>query len=126
MADSMAPDGVAYVKPLVYTGICGGHHVEWYPHTFNRPMNRLTEPWEHLRKNRHPANTYLNKFSLASYRKLFSMHFDILEETCAKPNLGSQFMTPEIRLELSHYSDEELFSNGVIFLLRPRRNAPAE
>jgi hypothetical protein len=34
-------------------------------------------------------------------------------------------MTPEIRRELSQYSDEELFSNAVIFLLRPRRNSPS-
>jgi len=72
-------------------------------------------------QDRHPANTYLNKLSLADYRKLFSRHFDILQETCVRPNLGSQFMTPEIRLELNQYPDEELFSNAVIFLLRPRR-----
>ncbi|HUD23593.1 MAG TPA: hypothetical protein VMQ60_12180 [Acidobacteriaceae bacterium] len=124
MAASMDPNGVAYVKPMVYTGICGGHHIEWYPHTLNQQRNRLTEPWEHLRKNRHPANTYLNKLSLADYRKLFSMHFDILQETCVRPNLGSQFMTPEIRQDLIQYPDEELFSNGVVFLLRPRRNSP--
>ena len=120
MAASMSPDGVAYVKPMVFTGICGGHHIEWYPHTFNQPIERLTEPWEHLRRNRHPANTHLNKLTLANYRALFSKHFEILEETCATPNLGSQFMTPEIRRELAHYADEELFSNGVVFILRPR------
>ena len=124
MAASMDPDGVVYVKPMVFTGICGGHHLEWYPHTFDQPMDRRTEPWEHLRKDRHPANTYLNKLCLADYRKLFSTHFHILQETCARPNLGSQFMTPEIRQELSHYPDEELFSNGVVFLLRPRSNSP--
>jgi len=123
MADSMSPDGMVYVKPMVFTGICGGHHLEWYPHTLNLPVNRRTEPWEHLRRDRHPANTYLNKLSLADYRRLFSQHFDILQETCVRPNLGSQFMTPEIRQELSQYPDEELFSNGVIFLLRPRRNS---
>jgi hypothetical protein len=121
MGASMAPDGVVFVKPTVFTGICGGHYLEWYPHTLNLPMDRRTEPWEHLRKDRHPANTYLNKLSLADYRKLFSRHFDILQETCVRPNLGSQFMTPEIRLELNQYPDEELFSNAVIFLLRPRR-----
>ncbi len=125
IAASMDPEGVVFVKPMVYTGICGGHHVEWYPHTLNQPIERRTEPWEHLRKNRHPANTYLNKLTLADYRSLFSMHFDILEETCVRPNLGSQFMTPDIRLELSQYPDEELFSNGVVFLLRPRRNSPS-
>jgi hypothetical protein len=123
MAASMDPDGVVFVKPMVYTGICGGHHLEWYPHTLNQPMDRRTEPWEHLRKDRHPANTYLNKLSRADYRILFSKDFDILEETCVRPHLGSQFMTPEIRQELSQYADEELFSNAVIFLLRPRRKS---
>jgi hypothetical protein len=123
MAASMAHHGVVYLKPMVFTGICGGHHLEWYPHTLNQAMDRRTEPWEHLRKDRHPANTYLNKLCLADYRKLFSKDFDILQETCLRPNLGSQFMTPEIRQELSRYPDEELFSNGVAFLLRPRRNS---
>jgi hypothetical protein len=125
MAASMAPDGLAFIKPMVYTGICGGHHLEWYPHTLTQHRHRHTEPWEHLRKNRHPANTYLNKLSRADYRRLFSLHFDILEETCVQPDMGRQFMTPEIHQELSHYPDEELFSNRVIFLLRPRRNSPA-
>lgn len=122
MAASMAPDGMAFIKPMIYTGICGGHHLEWYPHTLTQHRNRITEPWEHLRKNRHPANTYLNKLTRADYRKLFSAHFDILEETCAQPDMGSQFMTPEIRQELGQFTEEELFSNRVIFLLRPRRN----
>lgn len=123
IAASMAPDGVAVIKPMVYTGICGGHHIEWYPHTLDQPMDRRTGPWEHLRGNRHPANTYLNKLTLADYRSLFSKHFDILQETCARPNLGSQFMTPEIREELGRYPDEELFSNGVVFLLRPHHKS---
>ncbi len=75
--------------------------------------------WEHLRKKRHAANTYLNGMSLAGYRALFSRYFQILEETVAIPGLGAQFMTPAIREELKDYADEELFSNGVIFVLRP-------
>lgn len=31
MAASMDPMGVVYVKPMIFTGICGGHHLEWYP-----------------------------------------------------------------------------------------------
>jgi hypothetical protein len=122
MAASMSPDGVAYVKPMVFTGICGGHHIEWYPHTFDQKLERLTEPWEHLRQKRHPANTYLNGVTLAQYRELFARHFEVLEETCATPRLGEQFMTPEIRDELKDYTDDELFSNGVIFVLRPKRS----
>ncbi len=119
MAASMDPRGIAYVKPMVFTGICGGHQIEWFPHTLTQKIDRRGEPWEHLRQKRYMGNVYLNKLSLADYRSLFSKHFEILEATCAEPNLGSQFMTPAIREELKAYSDEELYSNGVMFLLRP-------
>jgi len=119
IARSMHPKGIAYVKPMVFTGICGGHQLEWYPHTIAQPRERRTEPWEHLRKNRHPADTYLNRLQLADYRKLFADSFEILEETVVSPGLGCHLMTSEIRNELSAYSDEELFSNQVIFILRP-------
>jgi len=120
IAGSMHPKGIAVIKPMIYTGICGGHHLEWFPHTHNQPTQRRTGPWEHLRQNRYPADTYLNRLTRADYRKLIAQNFDILEETVAVPGMGSQFMTPEIRDELRAYSDEELYSNSVRFVLRPR------
>ncbi|MGB0631978.1 MAG: hypothetical protein ACPGRZ_14920 [Alphaproteobacteria bacterium] len=54
------------------------------------------------------------------YRELFAKHFDILDESVLQPGLGAALMTPEIRAELSDYSDEELFSNNVMFVLKPR------
>jgi hypothetical protein len=120
MAQSMHPDGVAYVKPLIFTGITGGHHIEWFSGTFKLgPHKRRTDPWEHLRRNRHPADTYLNKLSRAEYRQHFLRYFDILEETVVRPDFGREYMTPELREELKQHSDEELFSNTVIFILKP-------
>ena len=78
-----------------------------------------TAPWEHLRKNRHPANTYLNKLSRTDYRELFSRHFRILDEKTMKPDYGRQYLSDDIRNELTSYSDDELFSNSVRFVLEP-------
>jgi hypothetical protein len=125
MADSLKPDGIALIRPMIFTGICGGHHLEWFPHTMergsgNRPTQRVTEPWEHLRKNRHRAGTYLNGLSRAEYVSLFLERFEILEQRVMRPGLGREYMTDEIRAELCSYSDDELFSNNVLFVLRPK------
>lgn len=123
MERALAPDGIALIRPMVFTGICGGHHLEWYEHTLAGDGPRETEPWEHLRRARLPANTYLNRLQRRDYRELFARHFDILSETEKRPGLGQRFMTPSIRAELSDYSDEELYSNAVMFVLRRKVDA---
>ncbi len=120
MAEALRPNGLALIRPMVFTGICGGHRLEWFPHTFDQNINRRTEPWEHLRKDRFPANTYLNRLTRQEYVEIFDRHFRILENKAVNPNQGRQFMTPEIRAELSNFGDEELFSNSVRFVLEPR------
>ena len=120
MSKAITPDGLALIRPMIYSGISGGHQLEWYSHTIGRDINRETEPWEHLRQDRHPANTYLNKMLRRDYRELFEKYFDILEETEKEPNLGLELLTPDVRDELLQYPDEELFSNNVMFVLKPR------
>ncbi|HUC62204.1 MAG TPA: class I SAM-dependent methyltransferase [Alphaproteobacteria bacterium] len=120
MARRLKPDGLAFIRPDVFTGITGGHRLEWYPYTIDRPRARRTEPWEHLRQDRNPADTYLNRLSRKDYRRLFGRHFEILEERELTPDLGRRFLTPEVRAELAAYDEEELFSNQLLFLLRPK------
>ena len=119
MGQWLNPRGIALIRPNVYTGITGSHLVEWYP-PLDSGSRRKSEPWEHLRKNRYVANTFLNKLTRREYRKLFSQHFDILEEHTLTPDLGREFATPEVRADLRQFPDEELFSNQVLFVLRPR------
>lgn len=120
MRASLAPYGLALIRPMIYSGISGGHQLEWYAHTIDKDIRRDTEPWEHLRRDRHPANTYLNKMLRRDYRVMFEKHFEILEEREKQPELGQNLMTPEIRAELADYADDELFSNNVMFVLKPR------
>lgn len=115
ISQRLSDGGIASIRPMIFTGLQGGHNVEWYDVSTGR--ERRCPPWDHLRKQLYPANTYLNKLRLADYRSLFEKHFNIIEEKCDQPSLGIEYMTAEIRLELNDYSDEELFSNHVNFVL---------
>jgi hypothetical protein len=136
MRHLLKPTGLALIRPDIFTGISGGHLVEWFRvdattaqrnspgHQHRWPAvgerRRRSEPWEHLRKKRFRANVYLNELARADYRRLFSEHFEIVEEQVTKPDLGREFLSPEVAEELKDYGDDELFSNGVLFVLRPK------
>lgn len=122
MASHMTDNGVAIICPMIFTGIAGGHLIEWYPEVIDRNIKRRSGPWEHLRQNRFPADTFLNQLPRAAYREIFSRSFDIIEETELMPNLGRRFLTSEVRGDLAGFTDEELFSNKVMFVLRKRKH----
>ncbi|MBI1182606.1 MAG: methyltransferase domain-containing protein [Alphaproteobacteria bacterium] len=115
MASALSVTGLALIRPNIFTGITGGHVLEW-----DYPLDRTgsLEPWDHLRRGRGRPNTYLNRLSRADFRAAFARWFDIVEERVLFPELGREYMTPELREEVSHWSDEELFSNRVLFVLR--------
>jgi SAM-dependent methyltransferase len=119
MARWLKPTGLAIIRPDVFTGISGGHLLEWFDLKENRA--RRSEPWEHLRKKRYQGNVYLNEFTRADYRRMFSELFEIVEENVVDPDQGRQFYTPEVANDLKGYGEDELFSNGVQFILRAKR-----
>ncbi|MES2862316.1 MAG: methyltransferase domain-containing protein [Pseudomonadota bacterium] len=121
MVSALAPDGVAIISPHLFTGIAGGHDVDWYPHTLDQDRRRRSEAWEHLRRDRFPANTYLNRARERDYRRLFEVDFDIIDAHRSGPELGARFLTPEIERELNAFSREELLTNQKTFVLRPKR-----
>lgn len=120
LAAQVSPNGLLLITVNIFTGITGGHLPEWYGHLVDSDAPKASDPWEHLRKRRFTANTYLNCLSRGAYRELFSRHFEILEEWVIDPDLGRQLLTLEVRAELSDWSEDELFSNRVMFTLRPR------
>jgi len=121
MARWLKPSGIALIRPNIFTGITGGHLLEWYAQNLNTTRKR-SEAWEHLRQNRFVPNTYLNKLSRKEYRKMFSKCFIIEEEIVKNPDLGRSFFTNKIKKELVLYPEEELFSNQVLFILKPKLN----
>jgi hypothetical protein len=120
MARWIKPNGIALIRPNVFTGITGGHLREWSRRSLvDPPQRRKSEPWEHLRRNRFPPDTFLNRFSRADYRRLFRTHFEILDQQVTLPDLGREFFTADVAAELEGYPEDELFSNQVRFVLRP-------
>ena len=119
MAAALRPGGLALITPNVWTGITGGHLPEWYWDDEHDTSSRRSEPWEHLRRARFQANTSLNRLARADYRTLFERHFRIVSETALYGDLGRRRLTPEVRQELAAWSEEELFSNAVQFVLLP-------
>jgi Methyltransferase domain len=128
MAGWLRPGGLAVIRPNVFTGITGGHLVEWKPRTLLVPNSRerRTQPWQHLLTDSFATNTYLNRLTRAEFRELFAQHFEILAEEVALPDLGRELLSSELRERLAGYPDEELFSNQVRFVLRPRQAGPGE
>ena len=121
MAGWLKPGGLALVRPNVFTGITGGHLIDWSRRAFRLPpTERGSEPWDHLRRRRVAPNTYLNELTRADYRALFGRHFQILEEQVAEPDLGREYLDARARAELRDWPEEELFSNQTLFVLRPR------
>lgn len=111
-------------RPTIFTGICGSHLTEWYHHKVYDSSPKKSEPWEHLRKARFSADTYLNRMTRAEYRSCFrASGFDIVNETVEHPGLGGEFLEDDaIRQELEKWPEEELLSNEVMFELIPYRS----
>ena len=117
---ALSANGVALISPSVHTGIAGGHLVEWYPHTLESKITRKSEPWEHLRKRRYHADCYLNELRVHDFKDIFENYFDVVNITSIHPGLGKEFLTPQIREELSAYSEAELLSDKWTFVLRKK------
>jgi hypothetical protein len=120
MARWLKPDGLALIRPNIFTGITGGHLLEWNRRSLAvGRRRRRTEPWDHLRAQRVQPNTFLNRLWRREYRELFGRHFEIVDEQVALPDLGREYLTGAAAAELADVPDEELFSNQVRFVLRP-------
>lgn len=121
IARAMSEDALAFISPSIYTGICGSHLVEWYPHTLTENIKRHSEPWEHLRKKRYQADCFLNKMRIQEFESVFEAHFDVIEVQNINAGRGHLFLAPSIRSELAEYSEDELLSDKWRFVLRKKR-----
>ncbi|MER8959284.1 class I SAM-dependent methyltransferase [Mesorhizobium sp. M0701] len=122
-AAALAPGGIMITSPMIFTGLRGGHIAELYGYYGKGPIPAGVPPWDHLRGRTLIANTYLNELRRSDYRSMFSEHFDILEEVALNPDCGRHLLDEDLRAELADYSDDELFSNKVRFVLRRRSEA---
>jgi hypothetical protein len=103
--------------PMVFTGISGGHDLEWYPHQVE--MNISSTAWGHLLIRDFQPNTYINKLSRREYVDIYEKAgFKVVRDEAMRSRLGEKHLTPEKKELLSAFDDYELFSNNVYFLLK--------
>jgi SAM-dependent methyltransferase len=117
MAGALAPNGVALIRPDLFTGISGSHRPEWYKERLGKTFERQAEPWDHLRENRFPANSYLNKMRIGDYEEIFGKYLAIAEKKPVDYGLGREYLTPEVRAELADYGEDELLTNNIDYVL---------
>lgn len=114
-ARALAPGGVCY------------HQVhQWTSHTGHHDLRAFTgredeiPPWAHLREGLEdqvqPSAT-LNRYRVAQWQALFEKYCPGTSVMWRKAEASyySQRMTPQIREELSDYSDEELLNVNALF-----------
>ena len=124
LAQALTPQGLVLISPAVFTGISGGHLVEWYPHTLKADMERRSEPWEHLRQRRFTADCFLNEMRLHEYHQLFERHFTVMAVHNLQAGHGRSFLTEDVREELADYGVEELLGDKWRFVLRKKKGEP--
>lgn len=105
--------GIAYINIHLFTSLSGGHHFDWAD-------PRKVPPWDHLRQRKRAIPVYLNKLREHEYLSLFQEMFEILEVLDVGKGEGKDLLTPEIRLELSDYSEQELLKRGITIIARKR------
>ena len=120
LAQALTYQGMALISPAVFTGLGGGHLVEWYPNTLNQDTERRSEPWEHLRQRRFVADCFLNEMRLHDYQQLFERHFQVEAVHNLQAGHGRALLTEDVREELADYSIDELLCDKWRFVLRKK------
>jgi hypothetical protein len=109
---------IIVTRPNVFTGISGGHDLEWY--SYRVETNKSNTAWGHLLDPNFQPNTYINKLSRREYIDIYEeAGFKVVRDEAIRGRLGEKHLTPEKREFLSAFDDYELFSNSVYFLLKP-------
>jgi hypothetical protein len=114
-------DGLILIRPNIWTGITGGHFVEWYPTNANKKEKKRRPPWGHLMTGFGEPTVYLNKMPLKAYSELFSRHCETIEMRDDEYGLGADFLTDDILANIpTQISRDELLTNKPLFVMKLR------
>jgi len=112
-ARHLAPGGLLLTRPMIFTGISGGHQTKWYPERIRLAPPPSQGAWSHLRDPNFFINTYLNKMSRGEMVNAIGRKFDILEDTSLDGFLGLPYLEHLSNALIAHYGKYELLSNKV-------------
>jgi SAM-dependent methyltransferase len=108
----LKPDGIALIHIHLFPSLSGGHHLEWQRPDEN--PSKLVPPWDHLRDNRYPANTFLNKMKIGDYQAIFERHTVPRRVSFSREGLSLTHRIPESLLE--RYTLEDLTTKGAVYI----------
>lgn len=114
----LSSSGIAVIFIHLFRSLSGGHCLEWgIP---EQSPSIKVPPWDHLRNNKYPANTYLNKLTISQYRNIFQSYTNIVEEQITIE--GERFLTKEIEAELigKGYTREDLLTRDITFFAKKK------
>jgi ubiquinone/menaquinone biosynthesis C-methylase UbiE len=101
----LAPGGLAYIQVAMFPALQGGHHAEW--HDLSPGSIRTIRPWDHIRKHPRPLPLFCNGWAESQYREVFDTETEMVEWAPGSLR-GGEYLTPELRSELSNYSNRDL------------------
>jgi SAM-dependent methyltransferase len=112
----LKPGGIAYVEAHLFSSLSGGHRWDY-------ANPREVPPWDHLRQRKRRRPGFLNELREEDYISAFGEKLEIIEiHNEMEPEWAKSFLTPEIRHELSRYSEEELLKKWLIIVAKRRRS----
>lgn len=112
------PSAILWFGVHLYPSLSGGHNPEWVAP--DQSPSKSVPPWDHLRDNKFPVNTFLNKLRLNDYKKAFADQFDVLDLRLACE--GEKILTPEIQSELEQkgFSREDVLTHNAFFICKKK------
>lgn len=110
----LRPNGIAYFGIHPFTCPSGGHNIK----LMEIPLIKLptgVQAWDHLRQQTLPYHVPLNEWRISDYLTAVSRHFRVWNSYCAMRE-GEHLVTPEIEIELSEYSRDELTCGAYVIV----------
>jgi SAM-dependent methyltransferase len=114
VARLLRPGGYFHAIIHNFYSLSGGHNLDWAFPDEHAPTD--VPPWDHLRANRFPAWTTLNRLRPEQYRDAFAEHLEIVDFSGAgvdhdlgRPE-GGRFLTTEVAAELASYPRDLLLT----------------
>lgn len=114
----LRPDGISVLFIHLFPCLSGGHCHAWgHPDPSSPPG---VPPWDHLRDQRFPADSYLNRLTIGQYRRIFRDAMEVVEEETFVE--GEAFLTREIEEELAAkgYTREDLLTSTLLLCARKK------
>lgn len=107
------PGGVQMHGIHLFPSPSGGHHPLWRQESFDH--------WDHLIGKKHFVPADLNGYRLSDYYALFDARYNIISTQLINETKCDKWLTPSIREALASYTEEDLTTRGVKFIVRKRR-----